>query len=230
MGGLAEHTVLDRARSIGEERWRDIEKRLSENPINVGSFQLITVSKPERRPREQPRIYFVEGEHAVLGPGTSSHVTLSAGKTRIAMEIARQWGQDTSSLGSQELTRVFLIHTAPPRAAAQTEAKPKLDLAEEARKRLRGNEALFQRLISIAEEAASKNRISILEIEVLPAWSHEYEERTGIVIDLRTTGSNDQRFSLWDAVSSKLDALLDSLTPDEQTFLVNDVSVVVTSG
>ena len=65
---------------------------------------------------------------------------------------------------------------------------------------------------------------------MLPAWSHEYEERTGIVIEAEIEGSTDQRFSLWDTVCEQISKLQESLPKKESRFLSEDISFVVSRG
>jgi hypothetical protein len=36
-----------------------------------------------------------------------------------------------------------------------------------------------------------------------PAWSHEYDEHNGVVIDIEIKADPDKRFSYWDALSEQ---------------------------
>jgi len=118
------------------------------------------------------------------------------------------------------------------RAEAPKANKQKItpEITDEAKKRLADREYLQEKLHFIMEEEASGLSISLNRIAIRPGWSHEYEDLSGVVIEVEMTGNNDLRFALWDAISFRLDALLDSLTLDEQTFIANNVSVVVTQG
>ena len=79
-----------------------------------------------------------------------------------------------------------------------------LEVVDEAKKRLAGHEILARRLYELIEKQALHRKIPVRKIAVLPAWSHEYEERTGIVIEAEIEGTTDERFSLWDTVCEQI--------------------------
>src|SRR5713101_1322312 len=88
-------------------------------------------------------------------------------------------------------------------------------ITPEAVERLKGHERIVQEVCSLAKEEAQARGLSILRIDVRPAWSHEYDERTGIVIDVEIRASSDERFSYWDAVCERLNELEESLPLEE---------------
>lgn len=100
-------------------------------------------------------------------------------------------------------------------------------LSPEAAERFRGHERIVQEVCSLAKEEAQARRLTLLCIDVRPAWSHEYDERRGIVIDVEIKASSDERFSYWDAVCERLSQLEDSLPQEEQQFLNDQVFFVV---
>jgi hypothetical protein len=97
----------------------------------------------------------------------------------------------------------------------------------EATRRLRGHERIVKEVCSFAKEEAQTRGLALLHIDVRPAWSHEYDERTGVVIDAEIQATADERFSYWDAVCERLNELEDSLPPEERRFLNDEVSFVV---
>lgn len=101
------------------------------------------------------------------------------------------------------------------------------DISSEAERRFRGHEKVVQEVLSLAEKEARARGISLVKIDVRPAWSHEYEERTGVVIDVEIKATAEERFSYWDAVCEWLDQLADSLPPKEQRFLNDEISFIV---
>jgi len=103
-------------------------------------------------------------------------------------------------------------------------------VSPEAARRLSGHESTVQAVCSLAKEEARARGLSLLKIEVRPAWSHEYDERTGIVIDVEIRASSDERFSYWDAVCERLSRLEDLLPPQEQRFLQDQAFFVVNEG
>jgi len=74
----------------------------------------------------------------------------------------------------------------------------------EAARRFSDHERIVQEVCSLAKEEAQARGLTLLRIEVRPAWSHEYDERTGIVIDVEIRASSDERFSYWDTVCERL--------------------------
>ena len=105
-----------------------------------------------------------------------------------------------------------------------------LEVVDEAKKRLAGHENLARGLYELIEKQASDRKIPVRKIAVLPAWSHEYEERTGIVIEAEIEGTTDERFSLWDTVCEQIGKPQKSLPEKESRFLSQDIFFVVSRG
>jgi len=108
-------------------------------------------------------------------------------------------------------------------------AEPKIEISPAAQERLCGHALLAEKVYSIIKEEAKRADVSP-RIVVRPSWSHEYEDQTGVVIEVEIAASDEKRFNLWDTISLRLDALLDStsLSEEEQSFLTNKLSVIVT--
>jgi hypothetical protein len=115
------------------------------------------------------------------------------------------------------------LHIPP----AQCPSKIQPHITEEAARRLKGHEKLLDEILLLAEQEAAGRGISLLEIDVLPAWSHEFDERTGVVVHTEVRATDEQRFSLWEAISERIDSLYDAVDPEEKNFLTDAVSVVV---
>jgi len=167
----------------------------------------------------------------VSGVGTSMGVSTVAGVGEAVLGNVTVVAQ----------TGTFQIIGFPPKvfssalsSPAQTEAanlkQTTVEIVEEAKRRLQGHEDLIAQVHSIVKEEAARLNVVINGIIVRPAWSHEYQDLTGVVIEVKMTEHKDQRFALWDSISSKLDSLLDSLTSEERAFLTDNVSVVVNQG
>jgi hypothetical protein len=97
----------------------------------------------------------------------------------------------------------------------------------EAARRFSGHERIVQKACSLAKEEAQARGLVLLHIDVRPVWSHEYDERTGIVIDVEIRASSDERFSYWDAVCERLNELEETLSPENRCFLNDEVSFIV---
>ena len=118
----------------------------------------------------------------------------------------------------------------PYTSPAQCQAKVQPQISDESARRLRGHEKLLENLVFVAEQEASARGISLLKIDVLPAWSHEYEERSGVVIQVEVRATDEQRFGFWEGMSERMDSLQDTLAPEENDFLTDEISVIVDQG
>jgi hypothetical protein len=102
-----------------------------------------------------------------------------------------------------------------------------LEITDDARKRLIGYEKLAERIYSLIQEqffafgTTGKARVR-------PAWSHEYDDSTGVVIDVNIAADDNLRFLLWDSISEKV-AELPDVSQDEKRFLHNNISLFVTT-
>ena len=103
-------------------------------------------------------------------------------------------------------------------------------MRRQARRRLDGHEELLKKLIVIVKREAASQAIPILKIEILPAWSHEYEEKSGIVVHVEVRATDEQRFSIWEGISERIDSLHDTIASGEKDFLTDQISVVVDQG
>jgi len=241
MPGLAEHSFGSCGSRIDEEPWRDIERKPLESPISVGSFQPILVSftLPSYR-KESPWIYFFRHRHD-LAAGTKTHETIlgeptaqligtsiGAGRSLFLVTAAQEsWkieGQQ-NLLSSKDLS--FFSEGASGLETIRLRGKVQPQISEEAARRLRGHEKLLQKLAFVVEEETAARGISLLKIDVLPAWSHEYEERAGVVIQVEVGATDEQRFSLWEGISERIDSLHDTLASEEKDFLTGEISVFV---
>lgn len=97
----------------------------------------------------------------------------------------------------------------------------------EAVQRLHGHESIAQQVCSLAKEEAQARGLALLQIDVRPAWSHEYDEHTGVVIDVEIKATSDERFSYWDAVCERLNKLAESVPPEERCFLNDEVFLII---
>ncbi|MDP2601158.1 MAG: hypothetical protein Q8S00_00980 [Deltaproteobacteria bacterium] len=104
--------------------------------------------------------------------------------------------------------------------------EPKIEISPDAQERLSGYASLAEKVYSVIKDEAKRHGVLPI-IVVRPSWSHEYEDRAGVVIEVEIKGDTEKRFNLWEAISAKLDALLDSISEAEQSFLTRSLSVIV---
>ena len=233
MPELAEDSFFSVRHSPQEERARREKRREVEALTNVGSFQSHTARaiQEEREAHRGPSRYVLHGFGkagvSILTTPLGSTPTLAIADVRIPplqgeKVVALLLREDV--FGSGQFT---VIHAEPLKARKQ---KTAAEITDEAKRRLAGREELTEKLLSIVEEGASAINISLKRIAVRPGWSHEYEDTASVVINVEIEGTDDQRFSLWDSISAKLDRLSETLGKEEQVSLINDVSVIVTQG
>ncbi len=119
-------------------------------------------------------------------------------------------------------TGLALPHEDVSLYPARTEA-----LSPEAAGRLHGHEEIVQEICSVAKKEAQVRGLSLLKIEVRPAWSHEYDEHNGVVIDIEIKADPDERFSYWDTLSEQVDQLETTLSPEDRSFLTDEIALVI---
>jgi hypothetical protein len=93
-------------------------------------------------------------------------------------------------------------------------------------RRIAGREAIVARICQLAESTAGHS-VRVHRIMVRAEWSHEYDERTGVVVDVEVTASNQCRFSYWEELINRLDEIAASLAPVDQSWLDREVSLTV---
>jgi len=100
-------------------------------------------------------------------------------------------------------------------------------VSPEVSRRLKGYEQLVQSIYVLASQEARRHGLTLYKIDIRPAWSHESDEHTGVVIDLEVKATADERFAYWDAVCERVSQLEAALSPEEQRFLGDDMALLV---
>jgi hypothetical protein len=106
-------------------------------------------------------------------------------------------------------------------------ARISVEVSPEAAKRIQTHEPVVKSVVAIAEEEAQDRNLNVLYIKIRPAWSHEYEEHTGVVVEVKIRASTEERFSYWEAVSDQLNQLASGSPSQELRFLNEDLSFIV---
>jgi hypothetical protein len=86
---------------------------------------------------------------------------------------------------------------------------------------------VVQMVRKLAQEEADARGLTIKKIDVRPAWSHEYDTRSGVVIDVGIKSTAEERFAYWDAVCERIYQLEGALSAEARNYLINDVSFIV---
>jgi hypothetical protein len=102
-----------------------------------------------------------------------------------------------------------------------------IDVDPGVERRIKGHKKILLLIGDLVRDEAIKQGVRIRRIEARPAWSHEYEERSAVVVEAEIEAGADQRFSFWEAVSERIDSLSDSLSARNRGFLNNRLSLVV---
>src|SRR5579864_1932855 len=93
--------------------------------------------------------------------------------------------------------------------------------------RIAGREEILERVCELAQSQAAKQRVEVKKVGIRPAWSHEYDEKTGVVVDVDVVASNDERFSYWEALGESLAELADTLPSVDANWLQKELSLTV---
>lgn len=134
-------------------------------------------------------------------------------------------------LGDLNQVGGWTVFAMSDRPSATEFAKPSekttFQVSEDAQKRLGGYERLFYKLLFITRQEAAARHVPLLKIEGLRAWSHEYQDDDGVVIHVEVQGNDEERFSVWEGISERINLLQGNLNSEEREFLMNEVSVIV---
>lgn len=93
-------------------------------------------------------------------------------------------------------------------------------------RRIAGRQAIVARICQLAESTGGHS-VRVHRIMVRAEWSHEYDDRTGVVVDVEVTASNECRFSYWKELNNRLDEIAASLAPADKSWLDREVSLTV---
>jgi hypothetical protein len=213
-----------------------------ENLSDVGSFQPPHSNKPaELNYPKGPQRYRVRDSSPFVAVLSSERNVKVTGLVRsiIPPPVPRLPLGDTSGLCSPHAPVIPYAPVIWNRLAvgifdcsSETEfGKPQEEITphitEDAQKRLRGHEGLFHKLLFITRQEAAARRVSLRKIDALGAWSHEYENNNGVVIHVEVQGSDEERFSVWEGISERINLLHDTLFAEEREFLTSEISVIV---
>jgi hypothetical protein len=115
---------------------------------------------------------------------------------------------------------------APSRKQAEQQ-KTLVDIDRGVERRIKGYKKILLLVGDLVRDEAMKQGIRIRRIEARPAWSHEYDDQSAVVVEAEIEAAAEQRFSYWEAVSDRIDSLTDSLSARNRGFLNNRLSLVV---
>jgi hypothetical protein len=208
---------------LGGDKQRPRPTSESHFVTDVGSFQPQNVIDPQAAAVDVGQRDYKSANSAFerisfLG-GSETQVLGSRALRSTELEKVRGWGR--LLLNEQGFVVGQLLDTSREgiRQPAAVEIVPDVE------QRLIGHRSLVLQICSLIQEQIEAFQISA-RIRVRPAWSHEYEDRTGIVVDVEANVDDDRRFVLWDAISTKV-ATLSNLSEDDRSFLNNNISVFV---
>ena len=128
----------------------------------------------------------------------------------VSLTLSAQWTSTTENAG------VITLSTAT--------IQP---MSLEVRRRLRGHEHLVQTICALTRYQAAVRGLMLRTIGLRPAWSHESDEQTGIVIDIEVKATVDDRCAYVDAVCEQIHQLEASLSPEDQHFLNDEIFLIV---
>ena len=90
-----------------------------------------------------------------------------------------------------------------------------------------GHMKVLLMLHDLVSKAAAEHGVEIRNLEIGPAWSHEDDDRSRVVMDIEVDAEPELRFTYWEAVSDLVQAISDSLSPREKHFVNSTLSILV---
>lgn len=209
-------------------------RRSVETPTDVSSFQTPVarpIAKSAQNEEEAELIFF----DFVIGKVVRSDIIFPSAHSSILTRGVGDVGRATSDVGTMAPGQFyplqapsFLADVSPLiQAQAVKTKKTALEIVDEAKRRLEGRESLVDQVHLIVEEEAAILKIGIKRIVVRPGWSHEYQDKTSVVMYVEIQGETESRFSLWDAICERLQRLENSLPDHARQFLSENIFVAV---
>lgn len=92
-----------------------------------------------------------------------------------------------------------------------------------------GHVRLLHALRKLSEQLAETRRVAIQGVEVRPAWSHEDDDRSRVVVEIQVDAASEQRFRYWEDLSDRVESFADSLSARERRFVNSSLSILVSS-
>jgi hypothetical protein len=86
---------------------------------------------------------------------------------------------------------------------------------------------LVSEICKIIGEIARARAVALERVDIRPAWSHEYEETRGIVVDIEVHSPTEQALAYWQALSETLEQRALTFDAASRDFLAEHVSVMV---
>lgn len=137
--------------------------------------------------------------------GTSQHVSIIG----ISSHVSIPW-QSSEIVYDDDQPHEVPVSTSP-----------------EAARRSSAHKELVTSVCSLAKKVARESGLSLLKVDVLEEWSHEYEEHDGIVIEAYISATREEREEYWDAVCERLDDIQASVPEEGRRFINENISFSV---
>src|SRR5438132_12532981 len=74
-----------------------------------------------------------------------------------------------------------------------------------ARSAVAGHMGVLLTIRELAEQVARANEVDVRAVEIMPAWSHEDDDRSRISMNILIEARPEQRFIYWEALSDKVE-------------------------
>src|SRR5437660_208982 len=89
--------------------------------------------------------------------------------------------------------------------ASRANREPLIVERPEATLRYEHHRKLVSEICGIIGEIARERAVALERVDIRPAWSHEYEETRGIVVDIEVHSPTEQALAYWQALSEALE-------------------------
>ena len=231
MSQLAENIFPDTDYSSRKELIRRLNK-INRELIYIDAFSpgnIVGVTKNVQSAEEGP--YLLSGTFAKqteVHPLAAEDVEVISGLSRGMAPPPRDLLKNVWRRLAIDVSYGVLGSALSPLLVEEIRSKPAVaEVVPEAKLRLRGYEELLGKLNSFVEAEAKRLNVVINRIIIRPGWSHEYEDKTSVVIYVEIQGGDEERFSLWDSICENIDNQSNSLPAPTRQFLNDNIFVVV---
>ena len=86
---------------------------------------------------------------------------------------------------------------------------------------------LVSEICEMLGQIARERAVALERVDIRPAWSHEYEETRGMVVDIEVRSPTEEALAYWQLLSETLEQRALTFDAASRRFLEENVSVMV---
>ncbi|HXR36081.1 MAG TPA: hypothetical protein VN754_09055 [Candidatus Binataceae bacterium] len=93
--------------------------------------------------------------------------------------------------------------------------------------RYKHHRRLVSEICQMLGQIARERAVALERVDIRPAWSHEYEETRGIVVDIEVRSPTEEALAYWPLLSATLEQRALTFDAASRKFLEENVSIMV---